>query len=65
MQIEIEKRERVHGSLGYFRAFGSNMDIFMGSLLAGENAGEPSPFDFALGERECMLRGLWERTGLC
>ena len=49
LQIEIEKRMRVHGSLGYFRAFGSNMDIFMGSLLAGENAGEPSPFDFAWG----------------
>ena len=49
LQIEIEKRMRVHGSLGYFRAFGSNMDIFMGSLLAGENAGEPSPVDFALG----------------
>ena len=49
LQIEIEKRMRVHGSLGYFRALGSNMDIFMGSLLAGENAGEPSPFDFALG----------------
>ena len=49
LQIEIEKRMRVHGSLGYFRAFGSNMDILMGSLLAGENAGEPSPFDFALG----------------
>lgn len=49
LQIKIEKRMRVHGSLGYFRAFGSNMDIFMGSLLAGENAGEPSPFDFALG----------------
>ena len=48
LQIEIEKRMRVHGSLGYFRAFGSNMDIFMGSLLAGENAGEPSPFDFDL-----------------
>ena len=49
LQIEIEKRMRVHGSLGYFRAGGSNMGIFMGSLLAGENAGEPSPFDFALG----------------
>lgn len=49
LQIEIEKRMRVYGSLGYFRAFGSNMDIFVGSLLAGENAGEPSPFDFALG----------------
>ena len=49
LQIEIEKRMRVHGSLGYFRAFGSNMDIFMGSILAGENAEVPSPFDFALG----------------
>lgn len=48
-QIEIEHRMRLHGSLGYFRAFGANMDIFMGSLLAGENAGVPSPFDFALG----------------
>ena len=49
LQIEIEKRMRMHGSLGYFRAFGSNMDIFMGSILAGENAEVPSPFDFALG----------------
>lgn len=48
-QIEIERRMRLHGSLGYFRAFGANMDIFMGSLLAGENAEVPSPFDFALG----------------
>ena len=65
LQIEIEKRMRVHGSLGYFRAFGSNTDIFMGSLLAGENAGEPSLLTLPWGERECMLRGLWERTGLC
>lgn len=49
LQIEIERRMRLHGSLGYFRAFGANMDIFMGSLLAGENAEVPSPFDFALG----------------
>ena len=48
-QYEIEKRMRKNGSIGLFRAFGANMDIFMGSLLAGENAGEPSPFDFALG----------------
>lgn len=48
-QIEIERRMRLHGSLGYFRAFGANMDIFMGSLLAGRNAETPSPFDFALG----------------
>ena len=57
LQIEIEKRMRMHGSLGYFRAFGSNMDIFMGSLLAGENAGEPSPFDFALGGKGIHASG--------
>lgn len=48
-QIEIEYRMRKHGSMGIFRAFGPNMNIFMGSLLAGENAEAPSPFDFALG----------------
>ena len=57
LQIEIEKRMRMHGSLGYLRAFGSNMDIFMGSLLAGENAGEPSPFDFALGGKGIHASG--------
>lgn len=48
-QYEIEKRMRKNGSIGIFRAFGANMDIFMGSILAGENAEAPSPFDFALG----------------
>ena len=48
-QYEIEKRMRKNGSIGLFRAFGANMDIFMGSIRAGENAEVPSPFDFALG----------------
>ena len=48
-QYEIERRMRQNGSIGLFRAFGANMDIFMGSILAGENAEVPSPFDFALG----------------
>lgn len=48
-QYEIERRMRQNGSIGIFRAFGANMDIFMGSILAGENAEAPSPFDFALG----------------
>ena len=48
-QYEIERRMRIHGSLGLFRTFGANMDIFMGSILAGDNAQTPSPFDFALG----------------
>lgn len=48
-QYEIERLMRKQGSIGLFRAFGANMDIFMGSVLAGANAETPSPFDFALG----------------
>jgi Xaa-Pro aminopeptidase len=48
-QAEIEYRMRLHGSRGVFRAFGANMHIFMGSVLAGDNAATPSPQDFALG----------------
>lgn len=48
-QFEIEARMRKNGSIGLFRSFGANMDIYMGSILAGENAETPSPFDFALG----------------
>lgn len=48
-QIEIERLMRIHGSLGIFRSYGENMDIYMGSLLVGENAEAPSPFDYALG----------------
>ncbi|MDR2086444.1 MAG: Xaa-Pro peptidase family protein, partial [Dysgonamonadaceae bacterium] len=48
-QREIEKLMRQHGSIGIFRAFGNNMDIFMGSVLTGDNAATPSPCDFALG----------------
>jgi len=49
LQIEIERQMRLHGSAGIFRSFGENMDIFMGSMLAGDNAQAPSPFDYALG----------------
>ena len=49
LQAEIEHQMRLDGSIGVFRAFGPNMNIFMGSLLAGENAEIPSPYDFALG----------------
>lgn len=48
-QYEIERRMRKNGSIGLFRSFGANMDIYMGSILAGTNAETPSPFDFALG----------------
>lgn len=49
LQVEIERLMRLHGSLGIFRSYGENMDIYMGSLLAGENAEAASPFDYALG----------------
>ena len=49
LQIEIEHIMRKEGSIGTFRSFGENMDIYMGSLLAGDNAEAASPFDFALG----------------
>jgi len=49
LQVGIEKQMRLHGSIGIFRSYGENMDIYMGSLLVGENAETPSPFDYALG----------------
>ena len=49
LSIEIEYELRKAGSLGIFRVFGQSMEIFMGSILSGDNAGEPSPYDFALG----------------
>ncbi len=50
-QIELEHAMRRAGSLGIFRSYGENMDIFMGSILAGDNAAAGSPYDFALGGR--------------
>ncbi len=49
LSIEIERETRKHGSLGIFRIFGQSMEIFMGSVIAGDNADTPSPYDFALG----------------
>lgn len=49
LSIEIERELRRAGNLGIFRVFGQSMEIFMGSILAGDNAGEPSPYDFGLG----------------
>lgn len=49
LQHAIEKVMRDNGSIGHFRAFGSKMECFMGTVLAGSNAAEPSPFDYALG----------------
>ena len=49
LSIEIERLMRLQGCLGIFRVFGQSMEIFMGSVLTGDNAAIPSPYDFALG----------------
>ena len=51
--IELSIEHRTTGSFGRITGpvpdFGQSMEIFMGSLLAGDNADTPSPYDFALG----------------
>ena len=47
--IEIERLFRRQGALGHFRVFGQSMELFMGSVIAGDNADNPSPYDFAMG----------------
>jgi Xaa-Pro aminopeptidase len=49
LQWEIERVMRRCGCMGLIRTFGSSMEIFMGSVLTGDNAETPSPYDFALG----------------
>lgn len=48
-QIEIERLLRLEGSLGFLRVAGNLMEINMGSVIAGDNADTPSPYDFAMG----------------
>ncbi len=48
-QIEIEKILRLEGCLGYIRTSGNLMDINLGSVIAGDNADNPSPFDYTMG----------------
>ncbi len=48
-QIEIERLLRLEGCLGCIRTSGNLMDINMGSVVAGDNADVPSPFDFTMG----------------
>ncbi len=49
LQIEIERTSRLEGCLGQFRVQGDDMEIYMGNVLAGDNADAPSPYDFAMG----------------
>lgn len=49
LQIEIERTSRLEGCLGLFRVNGFDMELYMGSTIAGPNADAPSPYDFAMG----------------
>lgn len=49
LQIEIERASRLQGCLGQFRISGDSMELYMGNVLAGDNADTPSPYDFAMG----------------
>lgn len=49
LQIEVERVLRLEGCLGYLRAAGSRMELNLGSVISGDNADAPSPYDFAMG----------------
>ncbi len=49
LQIEIERVLRREGCLGILRTAGSRMELNLGSVISGENADTPSPYDFAMG----------------
>lgn len=49
LQIEIEHCLRLEGCLGFTRMSGQLMEINMGSVLAGDNADVPGPYDFSMG----------------
>lgn len=48
-QIEIERVLRLEGCLGILRTAGSRMELNLGSVINGDNADVPSPYDFAMG----------------
>lgn len=49
LQAAIEYHSRLEGCLGIFRVNGPSMELHMGSVLTGDNADTPSPYDFAMG----------------
>lgn len=49
LQVEIERASRLEGCLGQFRISGDSMELYMGNVLVGENADNPTPYDFAMG----------------
>lgn len=49
LQIEIERKLRLEGSLGVSRVSGNLMEINLGSVISGENADNPGPYEFTMG----------------
>lgn len=49
LQIEIERRLRLEGALGISRVSGNLMEINLGSVISGENADNPGPYEFTMG----------------
>lgn len=49
LQIEIERRLRLEGSLGVSRMSGNLMEINLGSVISGKNADNPGPYEFTMG----------------
>ena len=49
LQVEIEKASRLEGCLGQFRISGDSMELYMANILVGDNADNPTPYDFAMG----------------
>lgn len=49
LQVEIERVLRLEGNLGFLRTAGNLMEINLGSVISGDNADAPSPYDFAMG----------------
>ncbi len=48
-QVEMERILRLEGCLGYSRVSGQLMEINLGSVINGDNADAPTPYDFAMG----------------
>ena len=47
-QIEIERQLRLEGSLGISRIAGNLMEINLGSVISGDNADTPGPYEFTM-----------------
>lgn len=52
-QYALEYEMRKRGWIGVYRSYGTQMESFSGTVLAGDNAIAASPYDFTMGGRGC------------